>query len=142
MKNTDTPKDASALDSAKFTINGHRISLPTDDTLPAIVLALMLQGRKVSTPALIYSAIHATRLPAYIGNLREDRVLSAFIVAKDLPLTEQQKRRRHSTPFKVYHLEPEAIMQLGTDGQLWARRVIKQWRVSANDYPKYDEVAA
>lgn len=142
MKNTDTPKDASALDSAKFTINGQRITLPNDDTLPAIVLALMLKGRKVSTPALIYSAIHATRLPAYIDKLRDDLVLSPFIVAENLPLTPQQKRRRHSTPFKVYYLKPDAICQLGEKGQMWASRVIGCWRVSLNDYPLNDEVAA
>lgn len=111
-----------------------KLRYPKPDTLPAIPLAIMILGREVSTPAMTYSRLHATRLPAYIGRLR-DSGLGHAIVSRSLPLTPQQRQRRHSKPFSAYHLPKDVIERLGTDAVEWAERVVSFYGIEIDDFP-------
>jgi len=111
-----------------------RFEYPEPDTLPALPLALMIQGRKVSTLDMTYSPVHATRLPAYIGRLR-DFGLGDAIIARPLPLTAKQRQRKRSKPFYAYHLPPETIRRLGDYAQEWAAQVLEQWEVDPDRFP-------
>ena len=116
--------------SASFT-------LPNYETLTAIPCALMVRRKRVSTPAMTYSEVSATRLPAYIESLRK-RGLWRSIVARDLPLTPKQRLRKHSTPFAEYFMEPRAIEQLGEAAQEWALMTLRYHEVSEEKFPFYE----
>jgi hypothetical protein len=111
---------------------------PNPETLPAIPLALMLLGKAVSTPALTFSNLHATRLPAYIGTLRQLGLGSA-IIAQDLPLTAKQRSRRHRKPFAQYYLTPWLIHKERARGTPWALKVLELHEVDANHFPFSNE---
>lgn len=115
-----------------------RFRYPAADTLPALPLALMLQGRKVSTLSMTYSPLAATRLPAYIEKLR-DLGLGETIVSRALPLTERQRKRKHAKPFHAYHLPPNVIAQLGVPAQKWAGAVLELWGVEPEDFPPSED---
>lgn len=140
MENAQSPEKAelSAATTANISGNPHlkaiRLRYPDPENLPAIPLALMLLGREVSTPAMTYSKLHATRLPAYIGKLRE-MGLGEAILARSLPLTPQQQRRKHNKPFSAYHLPASVIEQLGEYGQQWALEVLRLHDVDIAVFP-------
>lgn len=140
METTQPPKQAElrAPDNADSNttnlLHTIRLRYPSPDTLPAIPLAIMLLGREVSTPSMTYSQLHATRLPAYIGQLRECGLGNA-IVARNLPLTPKQKQRRYSKPFAAYHLTKPVIEQLGINALQWAQSVIALHGITFSDFP-------
>jgi len=109
-------------------------SYPNPETLPAIPLAIMLMRRSVSTLAMTYSHMHATRLPAYIQTL-EELGLEKAIIAKDLPLTPRQRRRKHSKPFAQYCLHPSVISQEGEKGEQWALEVLRENGINVEKFP-------
>ena len=100
-----------------------RFSYPSADTLPALAFAIMLKGREVSTPSFTYGEAKATRLPAYVDDLRQCG-LGELIKVGDLQLTPLQRKRKHKKPFAKYWLEPFVIIYAGDMGQEWADKVL------------------
>ncbi len=135
MRNASRPKATQSKKHTRHnTTKAPRFRYPSSDTLPAIPLALMLQGRAVSTPSMTFSQLAATRLPAYIEQLR-DMGLGEAIIKGDLPLTPRQRMRKHSKPFAVYHLPPAIIDALGGKAQAWALAVLELHGVHEKAFP-------
>lgn len=110
------------------------LKIPSDDTIPARVLAIMLKGREVSTPSFTYSPIHATRLPAYIQRL-EDMGFQGKIFTEPMPLTQEQLKQRYRKPFSKYYLDPEVIFSTGAKGQRWAESVLEKYDIDISRFP-------
>jgi len=83
---------------------------------------------------MTYSRLHATRLPAYIQQLREFG-LGTAILARSLPLTPQQQTRKHSKPFSAYHLPHPIRQQLGDYARNWATDVLSLHGVQIDTFP-------
>lgn len=107
---------------------------PNPETLPAVPLALMLQGRAVSTLAMTYGELSATRLPAYICELRGCG-WGHSIVMRNMSLTPKQKQRSHSKPFAEYYLSPEVIFLQGERGKSWAEKTLSINGVDSKFFP-------
>lgn len=95
------------------------------DTINSLVLALLLDGREVTTPAMTYS-ISATRLPAYIDSI-ESKGLDGYIVSEPMPLTQRQIRRNSHKPFHRYYIPAHHLVGLRPVVLTWVANVLSYW---------------
>lgn len=134
LKTTSAPTVIGAEGESGTRTTDFTLKMPKAGTLPALVLAIMLKGREISTPSFTYSKIHATRLPAYIQRL-EDISYQGSIITEPLPLTESQLKRRYRKPFSKYYLDPALITDAGKSAQMWANEIIKEFEIQIDKFP-------
>lgn len=116
--------------------SGCKFSLPSSDTLDAVVLAVMLSGRTISPLEAISSNLHMTRLANQVFKLRHKYGLKPYIYDEPLPLTKAQQRLTHATPFRTYWLDAGVVNEAALVLREWLQEVISKFEIKLSHYPK------
>lgn len=135
-----TANAAEAIPKCKTIIelpeSGCKFSLPSADTLDAVVLAVLLTGRTISPFEAIYCNLHLTRLANQIHVLRHRHGLLGRLYSEPLPLTKAQQKLKRATPFHRYWLDAGVVSEAEDKVSGWVQEVLSFFDLDVCQFPK------